>query len=301
MTKKTPAVVALGMFDGVHTGHRALMERLLVEAERLHAVPIVYTFSNHPLEVLGGNVRMLSPIVERNQLLLSLGAQRVECVPFTLEFAGMSTDCFIDLLSEEWDVRALVVGYNYTCGDRGAGTPLTLKQIGEQRGFTVCVVDPVVCEGEPVSSTRIRVAIERGDVSLARRLLRRRYTLSGIVTPNRRLGHEIGFPTANILPDPKRVIPADGVYATFASVGGELLRSVTNVGTNPTVNGDRLLIETHILDFNEELYGQNLTVTFQKRLREERMFRSLDELKEQIGRDVLQAAALPDGDPDDVC
>ncbi|MEZ4627573.1 MAG: bifunctional riboflavin kinase/FAD synthetase [Eubacteriales bacterium] len=301
MTKKTPAVVALGMFDGVHTGHRALMERLLLEAERLHAAPIVYTFSNHPLEVLGGSVRMLTPIAERNSLLLSLGAERVECVPFTLEFAGLSTDCFVDLLFEEWDVRALVVGYNYTCGDRGAGTPMTLKQIGDQRSFAVCVVDPVICEGEPVSSTRIRDAIERGDVSLARRLLRRPYTLSGVVAPNKRLGHEIRFPTANIPPDPRRAIPAEGVYATFASINGKQMRSVTNIGANPTVNGDKRLIETYILDFNEELYGQSLTVSFQKRLREERAFPSLDALKEQIGLDARQAAALPDDDPDDVC
>jgi riboflavin kinase/FMN adenylyltransferase len=215
-----PAVVALGMFDGVHLGHRALMTRLLEEAKRLRAVPVVYTFSNHPLEVLGGSVRLLSGIRERNMMLRSLGAEEVESVPFTREMAHLSTEQFIDLLAEKWNVRGLVVGYNYTCGDRGTGTPETLREIGNARGFSVSVVEPVLCEGELVSSTRIREAVERGDVSLAEQLLKRRYTLTGTVVQNKRIGRRIGFPTANIEQDPKRAIPADGVYAKFAFVGG---------------------------------------------------------------------------------
>ncbi|NLI53004.1 MAG: bifunctional riboflavin kinase/FAD synthetase [Clostridiales bacterium] len=292
MTMKTPAAVALGMFDGVHLGHRALMERLGKEAERLDAVPAVYTFSNHPLEVLGGSVRMLSDVRERNQLLRSLGAEEVESVPFTRETAGMSTERFVDVLLEKWDVRALVVGYNYTCGDRGAGTPETLMQIGARRGFSVSVVEPVLCEGEPVSSSRIREAVERGNVSLAEKLLGRNYSLSGKVVRNRRIGSRIGFPTANIDADPKRVIPADGVYAAYAFVGGSAYRAVTNVGTNPTVHGDKLTIETHIIDFDADIYGETLSVAFRKRLRGELMFDTLDALIAQIRVDVEEAAAL---------
>ena len=294
MGKLEPAVVALGMFDGVHLGHRALMTRLLEEAKRLGAIPAVYTFSNHPLEVLGGNVRLLSSTRERNMLLRSLGAQRVESVPFTREMAHLSTEQFIDLLYEKWDVRGLVVGYNYTCGDRGAGTPQTLREIGLRRGFTVSVVEPVQFEGEPVSSTRIRESVERGDVTLAEKLLMRRYTLAGTVVQNKRIGRRIGFPTANIEQDARRVIPADGVYASLASVGGMVHRAVTNIGTNPTVNGEKRTIETHLIDFDADIYGQERTIAFRKRLRGEVVFETLDELKEQIRKDVEQETLLKD-------
>ena len=289
-----PAVVALGMFDGVHLGHRALIARSQEEAKRLHAIPVVYTFSNHPLEVLGGSVRLLSGIRERNMLLRSLGAQEVESVPFTREMAHLSTEAFIDLLAEKWDVRGLVVGYNYTCGERGTGTPETLREIGKTRGFSVSVVEPVLLEGEPVSSTRIREAVERGDVSLAERLLKRHYTLSGTIVQNKRIGRRIGFPTANIEADSKRAIPADGVYTTYAFVGGAAYRAVTNIGTNPSVQGEKLTIETHLIDFNADIYGQQLTIAFRKRLRGEAMFDSLDALKEQIRQDVEAASALKD-------
>ena len=294
MATYEPAVVALGMFDGVHLGHRALMSRLLEEAKRLRAIPVVYTFSNHPLEVLGGGVRLLSGIRERNMLLRSLGAETVESVPFTREVAHLSTEAFVGLLAEQWDVRGLVVGYNYTCGDRGAGTPETLREIGKRRGFSVSVVEPVLLEGEPVSSTRIRDAVERGDITLANRLLKRRYTLSGTVVQNKRIGSRIGFPTANIDANPKRAIPADGVYATFASVDGGMYRAVTNIGTNPTVNGEKLTIETHLIDFHADIYGQPLSILFRKRMRGELMFDSLDALKEQIRLDVEEAELLRD-------
>jgi riboflavin kinase/FMN adenylyltransferase len=294
MTAYEPAVVALGMFDGVHLGHRALITRLLEEAKRLRAVPAVFTFSNHPLEVLGGNVRMLSSIRERNMLLRSLGAQELESVPFSREIAALSSEQFVDLLMEKWDVRGLVVGYNYTCGDRGAGTPETLREIGQRRGFSVSVVDPVLFEGEPVSSTRIREAVERGDVSLAERLLKRRYTLSGTVVQNKRIGRRIGFPTANIEANPKLAIPADGVYASYAYVGGGVYRAVTNIGTNPTLNGEKLTIETHLIGFDSDIYGQQLAIAFRKRLRGELVFASLDELKEQIRLDIEETLALRD-------
>lgn len=294
MTEYTPAVIALGMFDGVHLGHRALINRLLEEAKRLDAVPCVFTFSNHPLEVLGGSVRLLSSTRERNQMLRSLGTQDVESVPFTREMAALSTEEFIDLIAARWEISGLVVGYNYTCGDRGAGTPETLKEIGVRRGFSVSVVDPVLYDGAPVSSTRIREAVERGDVTLAEKLLSRRYSLSGKVVVNKRIGRRIGFPTANIEADPKRVIPADGVYASVAFVGGSAYRAVTNIGTNPTVHGEALTIETHLIDFDADIYGETLSVAFRKRLRGEAKFDSLDALKEQIQADVAAAGALRD-------
>ncbi len=291
MKERIPAVVALGMFDGVHLGHRALIEQTVAEANRLGARPVVFSFSNHPMEVLGGGVRLLSSIPERDCILRALGAEEVYSVPFSRELAALSTEEFVALLLERWDVRALVAGYNYTCGARGSGTPETLAQIGQTKGFSVHVVSPVLLEGAPVSSTRVREAIERGDVELAQRMLKRRYTLAGTVVENRRIGRRIGFPTANILPEANRVIPKDGVYATFACLNGACYRAVTNVGTNPTVHGDHLTIETHMIDFDADIYGERLTVAFRRMLRGELVFSSLDALKEQIRLDILAAAA----------
>ena len=291
MKERIPAVVALGMFDGVHLGHRALIGQTVAEANRLGAKPVVFTFSNHPMEVLGGGVRLLSSIPERDDLLLALGAEEVASVAFTRELAALSAEQFVDLLLERWDVRALVVGYNYTCGVRGTGTPETLAEIGKTRGFSVLVVPPVLLEGASVSSTRVREALEQGDVELAQRMLKRRYTLAGMVIENRRIGRRIGFPTANIAPETNRVIPKDGVYATVACVNGASYCAVTNIGKNPTVHGDHLTIETHMIDFDADIYGERLTVAFRKYLRGELMFSSLDELKEQIRLDILSAAA----------
>ena len=290
MKERIPAVVALGMFDGVHLGHRALIGQTVAEANRLGAKPVVFTFSNHPMEVLGGGVRLLSSIPERDDLLLALGAEEVASVAFTRELAALSAEQFVDLLLERWDVRALVVGYNYTCGVRGTGTPETLAEIGKTRGFSVLVVPPVLLEGASVSSTRVREALEQGDVELAQRMLKRRYTLAGMVIENRRIGRRIGFPTANIAPETNRVIPKDGVYATVACVNGASYCAVTNIGTNPTVHGDHLTIETHMIDFDADIYGERLTVAFRKYLRGELMFSSLDELKEQIRLDIARAA-----------
>lgn len=290
MKERIPAVVALGMFDGVHLGHRALIGQTVAEANRLGAKPVVFTFSNHPMEVLGGGVRLLSSIPERDDLLRTLGAEEVASVAFTRELAALSAEQFVDLLLERWDVRALVVGYNYTCGVRGTGTPETLAEIGKTRGFSVLVVPPVLLEGASVSSTRVREALEQGDVELAQRMLKRRYTLAGTVIENRRIGRRIGFPTANIAPEANRVIPKDGVYATVACVNGASYCAVTNIGTNPTVHGDHLTIETHMIDFDADIYGERLTVAFRKYMRGELMFSSLDGLKEQIRLDIARAA-----------
>ena len=291
MKERIPAVVALGMFDGVHLGHRALIEQTVAEANRLGAKSAVFTFSNHPMEVLGGGVRLLSSIPERDTILRALGAEEVYSVPFSRELAALSTEEFVALLLERWEVRALVVGYNYTCGAHGSGTPETLAQIGKKQGFSVLVVPPVLLEGASVSSTRVREAIEQGDVELAQRMLKRRYTLSGTVVENRRIGRRIGFPTANILPEANRAIPKDGVYATVACVNGAYYRAVTNVGTNPTVHGDNLTIETHMIGFDADIYGKRLTVAFRRILRGELVFSSLDALKEQIRLDILEASA----------
>lgn len=299
MAKRTPAVVALGMFDGVHAGHRALLKKAVETAYAMQAVPAVYTFSNHPMDVLGGGVRLLSEMRERNAMIRLLGIEELVSEPFTAEVAALSTEEYIDALCERWDVRELVVGYNYTCGAMGAGTPETLAGIGKSRGFGVSIVDPVMYEGAPVSSTRIRMAVEHGEMEQAAAMLGRKYTLSGKVVRNKHIGRRIGFPTANIAADPLRVMPPDGVYATSAYVEGTAYRAVTNIGNNPTVNGDKRTIETHLIDFDADIYGRELTVAFRFMIRGEIVFSGIDELKAQIEKDIAAAAARrrdPDGD-----
>lgn len=292
MEKLTPAVVALGMFDGVHIGHKALISRAVEEANILRAEPAVFTFSNHPMDVLGGSVKLLSSMKERNAMIRALGVQELVSEPFTCELAALEPEAFVDLLQARWDVKAVVAGYNYTFGSRGLGTPETLERIGKERGFRVLVVPPVLYEGEPVSSTRVREAVERGDVALAGALLGRMYSLSGRIIRNKRIGRRIGFPTANIEPEERRVLPPDGVYATIAYVRGAAYRAVTNIGTNPTIEDGKLGIETHLLDFDADIYGEVLTVAFHSFLRGEIKFSGVEELKEQIKLDVQKAAAI---------
>jgi riboflavin kinase/FMN adenylyltransferase len=254
------------------------------------------------MDVLGGGVRLLSDIRERNAIIRLLGVEDLASVPFTAEVASLSTEAYIDMLCERWDVRELIVGYNYTCGARGAGRPETLAEIGKARGFDVSVVQPVMFEGAAISSTRIRTAVERGEMELAAAMLGRQYSLAGRVVKNRRIGSRIGFPTANIEADPTRVMPPDGVYATCAYVEGTAYRAVTNIGNNPTVNGDRRTIETHIIDFDADIYGRELTVAFRFMIRGEITFDGIGGLKEQIAKDVAIASRRrrpADGDADE--
>ncbi len=283
-------VVSLGMFDGMHLGHRALIARTVTLARTYGCEAAAYTFLNHPMTVLGGQVCMLSTPEEREEILHALGIWDVRMEPFTAELADSTPEAFVELLQLRWKVRALVVGFNYTFGAKGAGTPQTLCELGRRRGFAVEVLPPVEFDGAPVSSTRIRTSIERGEMRAAGRMLARPYTLTGTVIANRRIGRRIGFPTANIAPQDGLVLPRRGVYATAAAIDKKTYRAVTNVGMNPTVNGDRLSIETHMIGFDGDAYGKTLSVAFVAYLRGEQRFESVEALRAQIARDVERAA-----------
>lgn len=292
MEQAREAVIALGMFDGMHIGHRALVARTVALATDCRCEAAVYTFFNHPMTILGGEVRMLSAPEEREATLQSLGVADVWMDQFTRTLADMSPEAFAAHLCERWRVRGLVVGFNYSFGARGAGTPETLCALGERHGFSVTVLPPVEWNGAPVSSTRIRSVIEQGELGQAANMLTHPYALSGTVIENRRIGRRIGFPTANIAFEEERVLPKRGVYVTDATVLGRVYRGVTNVGDNPTVGGEHLSIETHLLDFDGDVYGMQLSVAFLARLRGERRFDSVEALKGQIARDVACARAF---------
>jgi len=282
---KETTVLALGMFDGVHLGHQALIAKAADIAEEMETKALAFTFSNHPGEVFGRRPKLLTDFARRDALLLEAGAHRVETIAFTKEFADLSPETFVRMLVETYRPHAIVTGFNYTFGRRGEGTPASLKQLGEKLGFSSHCLPPVLFCGEPISSTRIRIALEAGEMELANAMLGRCYNLSGRVVHNLQNGRKIGFPTANILPDPMRAIPKEGVYVTECIVPEGRFFAITNVGKNPTVNGKKQSIESHLLDYAGDLYGQEIAVNFHCRIRDEQRFDGLSALQEQLGRD----------------
>ena len=294
-TKRSKSVLALGMFDGVHVGHQALVRQAAQAARALGAQTVAFTFTDAPGKLLHLPVTSLSTPDQRTRWLKAAGADRVDMVDFTQAFADLSPEAFLDYLQDRYDVAALAAGFNYTFGKYGAGTAETLKKLGEQHGFQVLIAEPVLVDGEPVSSTRIRALVNEGRMEEARTLLGRPYTLTGSVVSARRIGRALGYPTANLAAG-DQLLPTDGVYATYALTNGVAYPAVTNVGRNPTVAGKRRTVETYILNEELSLYGTELSVGFLARLREERTFPSLEALSEQIGQDVQAAKKLFDSD-----
>ena len=290
-SKQPRSVLALGMFDGVHLGHRALIRQAAQAAKSLDAQTVAFTFTDAPGKLLHLPVTSLSTPEQRRAWLTEAGADRVDMVDFTQAFADLSPEAFVDYLQERYRIAALAAGFNYTFGKYGAGTAKTLRELGEAHGFQVLIAEPVLVDAEPVSSTRIRTLVSEGRMGEARDLLGRPYTLTGTVMANRRIGRRLGYPTAN-LETGEQLLPLDGVYATYAVLDGVAHPAVTNVGRNPTVAGKRRTVETYILNESPSLYGAELSVAFLSRLREERTFPSREALSQQIGRDVETAKKL---------
>jgi riboflavin kinase/FMN adenylyltransferase len=283
-------VVALGTFDGVHTGHRMLLARAAGAAHEYGFTSLVYTFSHHPMAAFGKRPPLLMTDEARIEALRAYGD--VVADDFTLEFAGLSPRAFVEMLVSRFGMRRAVAGYNYTFGSRGAGDTKLLEAFGRELGFAVDVVAPVLFEGAPLSSTRIRAALEEGEVALAAGMLGAPYALGGTVVANRGIGRGIGFPTANLAGFEGLVLPKDGVYATRATVRGKTYAGVTNVGSNPTVGGITTGVETHLIGFSGDVYGEKLRVEFVARLRDEMKFDGLGALRARIALDAKTAAEL---------
>ena len=291
------AVIATGFFDGVHPGHRLVIDTLLSEARKRGEQSVVVTFWPHPRAVLQSDadtLRYLSPVSEKTAMLHSMGVDCVETIPFTRSFASLSAREYIRMLCRDYACSELVLGYDTRFGREQAG-PAEIAELAGKTGVEAVIAPPVCIDGEPVSSTRIRAALEQGDVAYAARLLGRPYRLHGVVVAGNKLGRTIGFPTANMkLYEPLMAIPKTGVYATSVILNGAqrseestFMRGMTNIGTRPTVSErDTLTIETHILDFDEMIYGLDITVEFLDRIRDERKFSSLEELKSRLETDA---------------
>ena len=295
--KKAPLanpVVTLGNFDGVHLGHQAIFKQVVARALELDGTSVAFTFEPHPLKVLSPlrSPRLLSTFREKMEQIEASGMDAVICARFTPEFASQNPEDFVrDVLVGGVGVRDLFVGHDYAFGKDRKGDINFLRDAGARYGFGLHVVGPVRVEGIVVSSTKIRQLIMDGEVCLASKLLGRPYSIEGTVVHGHSRGHEIGFPTAN-LTTPNELPPRDGVYAVTISVEGREYKGVANIGKNPTFGDLALSYEVHIFDFDKDLYGRHLKMAFVKRVRDEVKFKSVEELKKQIAKDVERVRAI---------
>ena len=283
-------VVATGFFDGVHLGHRLVIERLVAEARSRGEESLVVTFWPHPRNVLQKDarvLRLLTSLDEKKTLLKGMGVDRIEVVPFTREFSALSSkEYFSQVVSRRFGGTAVLLGYD----NRVGGDNLTSQQVesvAREAGLDVIRTEAVASDKGAISSTKIRSLIAAGDVERANAMLGYEYSLFGVVVSGNQLGRTIGFPTANMqLYEPLKLVPGGGVYAVRVETLGRQFLGMCNIGTRPTVSsGSALTIETNIFDFDEDIYGLDIRISFIGKVRDERKFASLAELKAQLEAD----------------
>ncbi len=291
-----PTVLTIGTFDGIHLGHQALLTQLVQAARQRQAQAAVITFDPRPKTVLAphlANNDYLTTSAERVVLLEKLGLDVFIITPFTREFAQTPARDFIQLVVARINLVEFWAGHDFALGKNREGNLVKLTELGREFGYTVQAIEPLLLNGQVVSSTRIRDLLREGDVRQAAQLLGRYPSLTGVIITGQQRGRRLGFPTANLAAPPERLIPANGVYVTLAGLNDHRYASVTNIGVRPSFEGDpQRTIETHIFDFNQDIYGQPLTLEFVERLRPEKKFASIDDLTAQIAADAAQARAL---------
>src|ERR1700731_442457 len=285
-----PLFLAIGVFDGVHRGHQAVISTSARHAHAANGTPVVVTFDPHPAKVLPPNdaPHLLTATPHKIDLIRRLGVGHLLIIPFTKEFAATPPEEFVrQLVAHSRPLREICVGHEWSFGRNRAGNLAFLKQLGEELQFDVVGISPVLADGNVVSSTAIRHAIEAGDFETAAAMLGRAYTILGTVTGGEKLGKKIGFPTANLSAHSEQ-FPPDGVYLAEAWIEGVLYHGVVNLGFRPTVaQGDpQRVLEIHLLDFDEDIYGQDVEVRFLHYLRPEKKFPNVEALVRQIDADV---------------
>ena len=283
-------VGATGFFDGVHVGHRLVIEQLVKAAAARGDESMVITFWPHPRNVLqkeARSLRLLTTLSEKKQMLHQLGVDRVEVLSFTKDFSAMTMEEYLRHIMEKYGATAILLGYDNRIGCDAADSD-QVARTAEMLGLEVIRTDMVPSKaGYAVSSTKIRERIEAGDVSGASQMLGYDYSMHGVIVAGNRLGRTIGFPTANMqLYEPLKLVPGNGVYFVKVNVLGRSLYGMCNIGCRPTVGtGNARTIETNIFDFDEDIYGLDMDITFVARIREERKFNSFEELKVQLEQD----------------
>ncbi len=285
--------LTIGAFDGVHRGHQKILKTMEESPDGSDLPRVVLTFFPHPSVVLHGrrpSFYLTNP-EEKAALLGEMGVDFVVTVPFDVDLSEIGAEEFVDRLRRRLGMKSLWVGPDFALGHQREGNVSYLREAGKAKGFDVRVVEPLRISGEVVSSTRIREALRSGDVARAARYLGRWFEIPGTVSHGAGRGKDLGIPTANLEVWEERAYPRKGVYSCFARVGSSVRRAVTNVGVRPTFEegGDRPVVETHILDFDRDLYGQEISLQFVNRLRDEKKFSGAEELLAQIRRDVEEA------------
>ncbi|HEX75536.1 MAG TPA: bifunctional riboflavin kinase/FAD synthetase [Dehalococcoidia bacterium] len=284
-------LLTVGVFDGVHLGHQRLLTNLREQAQRRSWLSGIVTFKSHPQTVLspGSKLPWLNDLEDKISLLRGLGIDIIVALSFTVELVQLSAREFVRLLKDYLKMGGLVIGPDFALGRNREGDASQLRLLGQETGFSVEIVPPVIVDGEVVSSTGIRRALAQGDMQRVEKLIGRHFSLSGQVVPGDRRGRVLGFPTANLEVATEQALPSDGVYVTIAYFNHEALPSVTNIGTRPTFGSGKRVVETYVLNYEGQSYGQKLRIDLIERLRDEKRFHTAKELKAQIEQDVEQA------------
>jgi len=295
--KETNSIITIGTFDGVHTGHRKILETVADRSRSLGARSVLITFNPHPRMVItaGHPVPMLTTMDEKISILKEFGLDILYFIPFTWEFAALTAEQFIrEYLIDRIGVREVIVGYDHRFGRGRDGDEKKLRELGASFGFATDIIPAVSIEGTLVNSTAIRKQIEKGAVETANRMLGRTYSFSGIVHSGSQRGRQLGFPTANITVECReKLLPANGVYAIRAEIDGSLLDGVMNIGYRPTFNDvQERVIEVHLFGFEKDIYNATIQVFTVARIRAEKRFNSKEELVAQIQHDVESAKEI---------
>jgi len=280
-------VVTVGVFDGVHEGHRHLLRQVVASADGRY-IPTVVTFSNRPITVLdpGTEPSYLTTVDERVDLIKQQGIELVVCLEFTLKLAQVTAEAFAKLLADSLKMKELVLGPDSALGKDRQGDFSFMRKQGDELGFSVRSVEPLEIQGQAVQSRRIRAAVADGNMSICPELLGRNHHLSGTVVVGDQRGRTLGFPTANIEIDDQLLLPGDGIYATWAMIDGKRHKSATSIGIRPTFGLTQRLVEVYVMDFSDDLYGKTVDVEFIKKVRDQEKFDGLEALITQIKRDV---------------
>lgn len=286
-----PLVLAAGVFDGLHLGHRAVIERAIADARAAGGIPVVVTFDPHPAAILRPEQApsLLTSTRHKLRLLADAGIAHTLMLDFTTEFAAQPPEIFILALAEVCrPLCEICVGEDWAFGRARSGNLALLSELGKKLGFAAVGVPAVEVDGRAVSSTAIRAAVEEGKLDAAARLLGREFSVLGRVIEGRRLGRTLGFPTANVQPESEQ-LPRNGVYAVRALLDRQSYAGIANVGVRPTVSaGEQRLVEVHLFDFSRDIYGSDIEVVFQRFVRSEKKFPGIEALRQQIAHDVAE-------------
>ncbi len=289
----TKTIITIGTFDGVHIGHKKILQKVVAEAKKNNLTSAVLTFFPHPRFILNQNsdLKLLNTIEEKKALLNSTGLDALLIHPFDQEFANLSPEQFVKkILVDQLKISKIIIGYDHRFGKNRAADINDLIQFGTKYNFEVEQISAQELNEIAISSTKIRTALSNGDISLANSYLGYPYSFSGKVIKGKQIGRTIGFPTANIeIQEPLKLLPKNGVYIVKCLVKNQEVNGIMNIGNRPTVNGTSQSIEVHLLNFGEDIYGLEITVKMIDFIRNEQKFENLDQLKSQIQKDKIQA------------